>query len=114
MPRSKFEVRLTIDAERDLEEIVEFIEDNDSAARANEAFSALGNVIRRLDSTPRRGRIVPELRDVGVSDYRELRWKPYRIIYFFPSNDAVTVVAVLDGRRELEDLLARRLLRDHR
>jgi toxin ParE1/3/4 len=54
--------------------------------------------------------VVPELREVGVSDYREILWKPYRILYFV-EDKRVYVVAILDGRRDLVDLLVQRLLR---
>jgi toxin ParE1/3/4 len=53
---------------------------------------------------------VPELREIGVTEYREVVRKPYRIVYFTVGRQ-VYVVAILDGRRDLEDLLARRLLR---
>ena len=111
MARSRFAVVLTIDAERDLEEIVEFVETRDSVESADHVFEGIAGTIRRLDVSPRRGRVVPELREVGVSDYREVRWKPYRILYYFPSERVVSIVAVFDGRRDLEELLARRLLR---
>jgi len=109
--RSRFEVVLTSDAECDIEEIVEFVEARDSVERADHVFEGIAGIIGRLDANPRRGRVVPELREVGVSDYREVRWKPYRILYYFPSEQLVSIVAVLDGRRDLEELLARRLLR---
>jgi toxin ParE1/3/4 len=45
-----------------------------------------------------------------MRSWRELVVKPYRILYRV-SSDTVTVLAVFDGRRDLEDLLLERLLR---
>jgi len=42
--------------------------------------------------------------------WRELVVKPYRLVYRI-EGDTVTVLAVFDGRRDLEDLLLERLLR---
>ncbi len=64
----------------------------------------------RLDFSPRRGRIVPELLKQGVSRYRELVIKPWRVIYRVEES-RVFVVAVIDGRRNVEDVLLERLLR---
>jgi plasmid stabilization system protein ParE len=58
---------------------------------------------------PLRGRTVPELRDHGVLNYREIIVSPWRIIYRV-QDSAVIVLAVIDGRRSLEDVLLYRLL----
>lgn len=47
---------------------------------------------------------------IGVAAYREIGLTPYRIIYRIRDN-LVTVHAILDGRRDLADLLHRRLVR---
>jgi len=62
------------------------------------------------ESSPGRGRIVPELSHFGMRAWRELVVRPYRIVYRI-EGDTVTVLAVFDGRRDLEDLLLERLLR---
>jgi len=59
---------------------------------------------------PTRGRIVPELKRHGVTGFRELIERPWRMIYFIKGK-RVSVVSVLDGRRQLEDLLLERFLR---
>jgi hypothetical protein len=57
-----------------------------------------------------RGRIVPELRAVGVLHYRELMERPWRIVYRIGASH-VLVLAVLDSRRDLQSLLLERLIR---
>jgi len=71
-------------------------------------YRALG--YRSLETVPRRGRVVPELARFGMQTWHELLVKPYRIVYRV-SGDTVTVLALFDGRRDLEDVLLERLLR---
>ena len=58
---------------------------------------------------PNRGRLVPELKDQGILQYRELIHPPWRIIYRISENK-VYVLSVLDARRNIEDILLKRLL----
>ncbi len=105
-----FEVYLTEEAEADLEEITEYIEFHDSRERADYVYEKLKDTILKLEALPRRGRVVPELREVGVEEYREILYEPYRILYFV-SGKRVIVHAVFDARLGIEELLSRRLLR---
>lgn len=105
-----YEVFLTAEAEADLEDITDFIERQNSPERADHVYDHIKAAILRLESFPERGRIVPELRDVGVADFREVLFKPYRILYFV-SDARVYVHCIFDGRRNAETVLSRRLLR---
>jgi len=102
------EVLLTSDAQRDLENILSYIEAHDSSERAEYVYQRIKNAILGLSSLPKRGRIVPELNEIGVLEYREVFFKPYRILYFIESR-RVYVVAIFDGRRDLDEVLQRRL-----
>lgn len=69
-------------------------------------------LMRHIDTLvahPLRCRIIPELREVGVLDFRELIVHPYRI-GFRIHGQTVALLAVLDGRRDLGELLLRRIL----
>jgi toxin ParE1/3/4 len=61
-----------------------------------------------LASSPARGRVVPELAFFGISVFREVVERPYRIVYRIAGR-TVFVLGVFDGRRELEDVLLERL-----
>jgi len=104
------EVFLTREAEADLEEISDFIERNDSGDRADYVYDSIKAAILKLESFPGRGRVVPELRDIGLSEYRVVFFKPYRILYFV-SGKRVYVHTIFDGRRDVQDVLSRRFLR---
>lgn len=104
-----YEVYLTVEAEADLDDITQYIEFHDSAERADSVYEKLRESILKLEVLPKRGRVAPELREVGAEEYREILYKPYRILYFV-SSKRVIAHAVFDGRRGIEELLSRRLL----
>ncbi len=107
---ASYGVYFTEEAEADLEEIVEYVEFHDSAERADYLYERIKKAILELEVLPGRGRVVPELREMGITEFREILYKPYRILYFI-SGKRVTVHGVFDGRRGIAELLSRRLLR---
>jgi toxin ParE1/3/4 len=66
--------------------------------------------INALQTMPGRGRVVPELLDIGIRTWRELVIRPHRVIYRV-EKDKVYVEVVFDSRRDSEALLRHRLLR---
>ena len=98
------------DAEEDLFDICTYVAADDSPPHAEALLKDLESTCGSLANLPNRGRIPPELKSVGVSDYSEILFKHYRIVYRVEKN-TVYVYAILDGRRELTELLHRRLLR---
>ncbi len=110
MARRSFRVQWAEAAVRDLEELISYIA-ADSPLNAERILDKLEKRAQTLESTPVRGRVVPELAHFGIRNWRELIVKPYRIIYRI-DKDTINVLAVLDGRRDLQDLLLERLIRE--
>ena len=96
-------------AQRDLQTIVEFIAADDVVAAAN-VLHKIESHVASLRQMPGRGRVVPELAAVRILTYRELVVSPWRVIYRV-SGKTVYVLAVFDGRRNIEDVLLDRLVR---
>jgi len=107
--KPRFRVLWSDSAANDLEEIVTFAAET-SGVDAQRLLERLRLLAARLESLPLRGRIVPELARFGIGSWRELVAKPYRLVYRL-AGDTVSVVALFDGRRDLEDVLLERLLR---
>jgi len=103
----EFDVIWSIIAENDLKNIVEYIAD-ESPPNALKIFKRIKQKASRLNTFPERGRIVPELREQGILQYRELVISPWRILYRI-SEKSVYVLSVLDSRRNIEDILLKRL-----
>jgi len=106
----RFRVRIVADAENDLIDLYRYIAFHDSPESAAYVLEHLESLCSQLADLPNRGHIPPELDRIGVTDYQEVHFKPYRIIYQIIGSD-VFVHCVLDGRRDITSLLERRLLR---
>jgi toxin ParE1/3/4 len=104
-----FTVRLTDAAARDLTEIIDFIASNRGPDEVHHVLDRLEEALSGLTDSPMRGAYPRELLAVGVKEYREVFFKPYRIIYRVEEAD-VFVFLVADGRRDFRALLERRLL----
>lgn len=102
-------VELTADAERDLESIYRHIARTDSRERADHVLDRLVAAAERLAVAPQCGSVPRELRALGVDAFRQVFFKPYRLIYRV-HDPRVVVYVVVDGRRDLQALLAARLL----
>ena len=105
-----FLVQLTDDATRDLEELCDYIDQHDGPGRADYVLEQIENAFLSLSEHPQRGTYPKELLDLGIREYREIFFKPYRIIYQVMGN-TVSVLLIADGRRDMQTLLQRRLLR---
>ncbi|PLY04098.1 MAG: plasmid stabilization protein [Desulfuromonas sp.] len=104
-----FSVLITAAAERDLVDIYSYIQQHDSLDNAAYVLSKLEDSVMGLSEMPERGVIPQELAALGIRDFREIFFKPYRIIYRV-LDDKVYVLLVTDGRRDMQTLLQRRLL----
>ena len=107
---TKFRVRIVREAEEDLAELVDYIAQHDSVERANYVVERLITVCERLEQHPERGHFLPELSSLGIKTFREVHFKPYRIIYEVVGRE-VFILLIVDGRRSFQAILERRLLR---
>jgi len=105
----KYEVLWAATTEDDLANIVDYVA-NDSPSNALKILQKIKETASRLYHSPERGRIVPELQDQGILQYRELIVPPWRIMYRTVGKN-VFVLSVLDSRRNVEDILLGRLIK---
>jgi toxin ParE1/3/4 len=104
-----FTVLLTNDAARDLNEVYDYIAVHDSPRKADYVLEQIEKTFSTLSEFPERGVYPKELLKLGIREYREIFFKPYRIIYRVMDKN-VYVLLIVDGRREMQSLLQRRLL----
>ena len=104
-----FLVVLTEDAERDLEDLYTYIATHDSLRSAERVLSRIIETADSLAAAPTRGSQPRELRALGDQEYRQVFFKPYRLIYRIVGQQ-VAIYLIADGRRDMQSLLARRLL----
>jgi toxin ParE1/3/4 len=104
-----FAVLLTRDAASDLEDLYDYIALHDAPQKADHVLAQIEKVFSRLSQFPEQGSYPKELLALGIREYREVFFKPYRIIYRVMDKN-VYVFLIADGRRDMHTLLQRRLL----
>ena len=105
-----YNVALTQDAEADLAAIYDYIAEYDCSENANYVLDELLKTAKNLSHFNEKGSIPKELLDLGNRDYRQTLFKSYRLIYKI-IDQQVVIFLITDGRRDMQALLARRLLR---
>ncbi len=90
----------TEDALTQLQEIAEYAARR-SPARAAALYSRLEQAVEQLETSPLMGRVVPEF---GLENLRELIRPPHRILYLVRGEECF-IVAVIDSRRDIRNLV---------
>jgi toxin ParE1/3/4 len=106
----KFKVNIVSSAEEDIFEIYQYVFFNDSEEKAEKLYSKLYEKCLSLKDYPNRGHVPPELSLLGIDDFLELSYKPFRVIYQI-IDKVVFIHCVLDGRRDMQKQLEERLMR---
>ena len=105
---TKYRVQIPSSVFLDIQEIVDYIAE-DSAVKALEILDRLENKINSLKEYPERGRVVPELLNQNIMEYHEIIEAPWRIIYKI-MDSKIFILTVIDGRRNVQDILLRKLM----
>ena len=104
-----YKLKWTTNAKDDLLNIVSYIK-KDSPSIANDIYQKIRKKAHSSNFFPLKGRVVPELQKEGITLYREVIASPWRVIYKV-GNDTVYIMAILDSRQNVEELLLQKLLR---
>jgi toxin ParE1/3/4 len=104
-----FQIFLTDDASGDLKELYDYIASHDTPGKADDVLDQIEKAFSGLCENPERGVYPKELLAIGLREYREIFFKPYRIIYRIMA-DNVYIMVIADVRRDMQTLLQRRLL----
>lgn len=102
-------VNFTHGAERDLFGIYDYVAEHDSPQKADQLLDHLQKLINNLSENPERGTFPKELVQLGIREYRQVYFKPYRVIYRALQTQ-ILIYLIVDGRRDMQSLLERRLL----
>lgn len=93
----------------DYESILVYVARQSGVVRARQLNEKMSAKISALETSPSSCRAVPELRREGLTAYRELIVRPYRVMFRIRGQEVV-LLAVVDGRRDLHELLWQRAL----
>ena len=106
--KPKYKVVWANVAESDLKDIIEYIS-IDNPQNALKILKKIKQKASEFYTLPEIGRIVPELQNQGILQYRELVIPPWRLIYRIAERK-VFVLSLLDSRRNVEDILFARFV----
>jgi len=103
-----YAIRITSGACRDLEDIHTWIAENDSIESADRVLECLWEAAESVAALPSRGTRPKELPHGMEAEFRQVFFKPYRVIYEVRRSEVV-IHLIADERRNLHSLLLRRL-----
>jgi len=109
MSSKQYKLQWTTNAKNDLLDIVEYIK-RDSPSNAKSVYLKIKEKAKSSNFFPLKGRVVPELQKEGINTYREVITKPWRIIYKV-STDTVYIMAIIDSRQNIEDILLKKIIK---
>jgi plasmid stabilization system protein ParE len=104
----KYFIKWAASAREDLNEIIDYIAQT-KITYAAKVLDKIESAVKKLDMLPKRGRIVPELERYGYILYREIIVDYWRIMYKI-ENDIVYIMVVIDGRRNVEDVILKKII----
>ena len=96
----------------DLGGILDHINHN-NPENVSKIYHKIISKIKSLETFSKIGRAIPELEGLNISIFREVFEDPWRIFYRTEERK-VYILAVLDGRRDLEEIIIKRLLFEKR
>lgn len=105
-----YQVLFAEDAEQDVEDLYRFLTGRDGVQTAERILSEIEEACLGLEDFPERGNVPKELVGLGITEYRELHHKPWRMIYRVMGENVI-IYCIADGRRDMQSFLERRLLR---
>lgn len=106
----KHRIEFSESAEQDILDIYRYIAHHDSAHNAERVIDHLEELCLSLTELPDRGHVPPELDYLGIKEYLEVHFKPYRVIYQV-TGKTVFIHCVVDGRRDMRSFLQQRVVR---
>lgn len=104
----KYTVIWTDDAVDDFDNIINYIF-KENKTNAKNMYHAIKEKCQDLDYFPLRGHVVPELQAFGFTEYRELIYKRWRIIYSIEKEN-VYLLLIIDSKQDMQELLIKRIM----
>ena len=108
MENREYEIFWTHWAKFDLRDILSYIS-KENPHRALKFLDKIDKSISNIDFFPEKGRKIPELETHNLGNYRELIISPWRIFYKVDKK-IIYIIGIIDGRRNIEDILLKRLM----
>lgn len=105
----KYDVIWSKDAGNELLEIISYIKYNTGKITAEKIYTKILNEVNRISKNPERRRISPLLREFGINYIHQFNISPW-IVYYKVKNNKMEIISIIDGRRNLEEILYKKII----
>jgi toxin ParE1/3/4 len=105
----KPEIIWSEDAGNELVEIISYIKYNTGKITAKQIYEKIINEVKRASENAKGRRIAPLLREFGINNIHQFNVNPW-IIYYKVENNAMKIISIIDGRRNLEEILYKKIM----
>jgi plasmid stabilization system protein ParE len=99
----------TADAEESFNEILEYSMVKFGETRVQTLYEKVISKIDLLASISFKSKVSQDLRDIGINEVYELIESPWRIFYKM-NDDEIIILQILDGRRNIEEILISKVI----
>jgi toxin ParE1/3/4 len=108
-----YSLKWSANAEADVLGIVTYIKNHSGPMTASAVYERIKRRAEPLVDFPESGRVVPQLITIGIEDVRQITEKPW-IIYYKIIDNEIWVLSVIDGRRNLEEIIFAKIIEGKR
>jgi toxin ParE1/3/4 len=105
----KYKINWSKDAGEEFIEIISWHKYTAGKNAAQRIYSKINSQIKKLKDMPGMGKQVPTLKDIGINDYRQII-QDHWIIYYKVDGQTINIISVIDGRRNLEEILYKKII----
>jgi toxin ParE1/3/4 len=105
----KYKIIWSKDAGDEFSEIISWYKYNAGKNVAQRIYIKIDSRIKKLKDMPGIGKQVQILKDIGVNDYRQIAQDNW-IIYYKVEEQSINIISVIDGRRNLEEILYKKII----
>jgi toxin ParE1/3/4 len=97
------------DAGDELLEIILYIKKNSGKVIAENIYSKIMDKVNNASENAEGRRIAPLLREFGITSIHQININPW-IVYYKAENDIMKIISIIDGRRNLEEILYKKIM----
>jgi toxin ParE1/3/4 len=97
------------DAGDELAEIIAYIKYNTGKMTAEKIYKKIMAEVENVSGNPEGRRLSPLLKEMGITYIHQLNISPW-IIYYKVENNTMLIISIIDGRRNLEEILYKKII----
>ena len=90
-------------------EIISYIKNSTGKIAAEKIFKKIDDGVKKASGNATGRRIAPMLMDFGINNIHQLNISPWAIFYRVENNE-MKIISIIDQRRNLEEILYKKLL----